>query len=66
MTQKIHWLRFMFLISLVFIPKMEANNVNGRNSTVTVVKVRAAFSCRSLFDSTMRKCYKDGSACSYS
>lgn len=55
-TQKSHWPSFMFRMSAVFMPRTLANIVSGRKKTVTVVNVRAAFSCRSLAVSMVRKC----------
>jgi hypothetical protein len=46
----------MFRMSAVFMPRTLANIVSGRKKTVTVVNVRAAFSCRSLAVSMVRKC----------
>lgn len=43
----------MFRISVVFIPKTEANVASGRKKAVTVVNMRAAFFCLSFETSIM-------------
>lgn len=51
-SQNIPCPRFMFLISVVFIPKKLVTNDNGRKIIVTIVKTNIAFPLSSCLSST--------------
>lgn len=54
-TQKSHCVSSMLRTSLVFMPRMEATVLRGRNMMVTIVKAYTAVSCLSLFVSMLRR-----------